>query len=68
MAIRSEVFRIADIVVQVLGMARMTETGRGDLPLFHRDQVLIGFLRPLGSLRKPFRIWRAGASPRFPWN
>ena len=25
-------------------------TGQADLPLFHRDQVLIGFLRPLGAL------------------
>jgi NAD(P) transhydrogenase subunit alpha len=46
---RAEVFRVADIVVQVLGHGANDRTGKGDLPLFHRDQVLIGFLRPLGS-------------------
>ena len=47
---RSEVFRIADIVVQVLGHGANDRNGTGDLPLFRRDQVLIGFLRPLGSI------------------
>jgi NAD(P) transhydrogenase subunit alpha len=46
---RTEVFRVADIVVQVLGHGANDRNGSGDLPLFHRDQVLIGFLRPLGS-------------------
>jgi NAD(P) transhydrogenase subunit alpha len=46
---RSEVFRVSDIVVQVLGHGANDRNGSGDLPLFHRDQVLIGFLRPLGS-------------------
>src|SRR3954465_9187194 len=46
---RSEVFRISDIVVQVLGHGANDRNGSGDLPLFHRDQVLIGFLRPLSS-------------------
>jgi NAD(P) transhydrogenase subunit alpha len=46
---RSEVFRVSDIVVQVLGHGANDRNGSGDLPLFHRDQVLIGFLRPLSS-------------------
>jgi len=46
---RTEVFRVSDIVVQVLGHGANDRNGSGDLPLFHRDQVLIGFLRPLGS-------------------
>jgi H+-translocating NAD(P) transhydrogenase subunit alpha len=46
---RSEVFRMADIIVQVLGHGANDRTGKADLPLFHPDQVLIGFLRPLGS-------------------
>ena len=46
---RSELFRIADIVVQVLAYGSNDRTGKADLPLFHRDQVLMGFLRPLGS-------------------
>lgn len=47
---RTEVFRVADIVVQVLCYGSNDQTGAADLPLFRRGQVLIGFLRPLGSL------------------
>ncbi len=46
---RAEVFRTADVVVQVLCYGSNDKTGKADLPLFRRDQVLIGFLRPLGS-------------------
>jgi NAD(P) transhydrogenase subunit alpha len=46
---RAEVFRTGDIVVQVLCYGSNDRTGRADLPLFRRNQVLIGFLRPLGS-------------------
>ena len=47
---RAEVFRAADIVVQVLCYGSNDKTGRADLPLLRREQVLIGFLRPLGTL------------------
>jgi NAD(P) transhydrogenase subunit alpha len=47
---RAEVFRSADIVVQLLCYGSNDRTGNADLPLFRRDQVLIGFLRPLGSI------------------
>jgi NAD(P) transhydrogenase subunit alpha len=47
---RAEVFRAADILTQVLCYGSNDRTGKADLPLFHRDQVLIGFLRPLGSV------------------
>jgi NAD(P) transhydrogenase subunit alpha len=47
---RAEVFRVADIIVQVLCYGSNDRTGEADLPLFHQDQVLIGFLRPLGSV------------------
>src|ERR1700694_5456573 len=47
---RTEVFHAADIVVQVLCYGSNDETGRADLPLRRPGQVLIGFLRPLGSL------------------
>jgi H+-translocating NAD(P) transhydrogenase subunit alpha len=47
---RAEVFRAADIVVQILCYGSNDKTGKADVPLFKRDQVLIGFLRPLGSL------------------
>src|SRR5260370_41103096 len=47
---RAEVFRAADIITQVLCYGSNDRTGQADLPLFHRDQVLVGFLRPLGSV------------------
>jgi NAD(P) transhydrogenase subunit alpha len=47
---RAEVFHSADIVVQLLCYGSNDRTGKADLPLFRRDQVLIGFLRPLGSI------------------
>jgi NAD(P) transhydrogenase subunit alpha len=46
---RAEVFRTSDIITQVLCYGSNDRTGKADLPLFHRDQILIGFLRPLGS-------------------
>jgi NAD(P) transhydrogenase subunit alpha len=48
---RAEVFNAADIITQVLCYGSNDRTGEADLPLFHRDQVLVGFLRPLGSLQ-----------------
>jgi NAD(P) transhydrogenase subunit alpha len=47
---RAEVFRSADIVVQVLCYGSNDKTGKADVPLFRSGQVLIGFLRPLGSI------------------
>lgn len=47
---RVSVFNAADIVVQVLCYGSNDVTGAADLPLLRRDQILIGFLRPLGSL------------------
>src|SRR5262245_49227566 len=47
---RTEVFRTADLVVQVLCYGSNDQTGKDDLRLLRRDQVLIGFLRPLGSI------------------
>jgi len=47
---RAEVFRAADIITQVLCYGSNDRTGKADLALFHRDQLLIGFLRPLGSV------------------
>ena len=46
---RAAVFANADIIVQVLCYGSNDRTGKADLPLMRRDQVLIGFLRPLGS-------------------
>lgn len=50
LAQRSEVFRTADIVTQVLCYGSNDRTGKADLPLLRRGQILIGFLRPLGSI------------------
>lgn len=49
-ASRAEVFRSADIVVQVLCYGSNDKTGKADVPLYRTGQVLIGFLRPLGSI------------------
>lgn len=46
---RAAVFSAADIIVQVLGYGSNDITGQADLPLLRRGQILIGFLRPLGS-------------------
>ena len=53
---REDIFRIADIIVQVLCHGSNDRTGNEDLPLLRRDQVLIGFLRPLGSIETIARI------------
>jgi proton-translocating NAD(P)+ transhydrogenase subunit alpha len=47
---RAEVFRAADIVTQVLCYGSNDRTGKADVPLFKNGQVLVGFLRPLGSV------------------
>ena len=47
---RAEVFRSADIVVQVLCYGSNDKTGKADVPLYRTGLVLIGFLRPLGSI------------------
>jgi NAD(P) transhydrogenase subunit alpha len=48
---REEVFRTADVIVQFLSHGANDKTGSADLPLFRKGQVLIGFLRPLGSVK-----------------
>src|SRR6516162_7158663 len=47
---RADVFKAADVVVQVLCHGSNDQTGRADLPLLRREQYLIGFVRPLGKL------------------
>jgi NAD(P) transhydrogenase subunit alpha len=59
---RPEVFRTADIIVQVLAHGSNDKTGKADLPLFHRGQVLIGFLRPLGELHTIQEIAATGVT------
>jgi H+-translocating NAD(P) transhydrogenase subunit alpha len=59
---RADVFGAAHVVVQVLCYGSNDKTGKEDLPLFHRDQVLVGFLRPLGSLESIQAIARSGVT------
>lgn len=59
---RAEVFRTSDIIVQVLALGSNDKTGEADLPLFHREQVLIGFLRPLGDLKTIQQIAATGVT------
>ena len=47
---RGDVFKLSDVVVQVLCHGSNDQTGKADLPLLRQGQVLVGFLRPLGSL------------------
>jgi proton-translocating NAD(P)+ transhydrogenase subunit alpha len=48
---RAAVFGAADLVLQVLCYGSNDVTGESDLALLRRGQVLIGFLRPLGSAK-----------------
>ncbi|HEX3449587.1 MAG TPA: Re/Si-specific NAD(P)(+) transhydrogenase subunit alpha [Isosphaeraceae bacterium] len=47
---RAEVFDAAEIIVQVLCHGSNDATGRDDLVLMRPDHLLVGFLRPLGSI------------------
>ena len=47
---RTEVFRAADVVAQVLCFGSNDVTGKDDLPLMRSGQLVVGFLRPLGKL------------------
>ena len=57
---RGAIFGRADIVVQVLCYGSNDVTGQADLPLLHSEQVLVGFLRPLGSVDVLQRIAQTG--------
>src|SRR5258708_30018536 len=59
---RAEVFRLADIVVQVLCYGSNDQTGKADVPCFRSGQALIGFLRPLGSLETVREIAATGVT------
>jgi NAD(P) transhydrogenase subunit alpha len=47
---RAQVFEAADIILQVLCHGSNDMTGADDLPLLRPEHVLVGFLRPLGSI------------------
>lgn len=59
---RADVFGAADIIAQVLCHGANDRTGKADLTLFRRDQILVGFLRPLGTAQTLQEIAGAGVS------
>jgi NAD(P) transhydrogenase subunit alpha len=61
-AARPEVFRSADVIMQVLCFGSNDVTGKDDLPLFRRDQTVIGFLRPFGSLESAQQLAATGVT------
>lgn len=57
---RSGVFQAAEIITQVLSPGSNDVTGKDDLPLFRRGQVLVGFLRPFGAREMLEQLAAAG--------
>ncbi len=59
---RRALFAQSDIIVQVLCHGANDKTGANDLSLMRRGQVLIGFLRPLGSPDSVQQVAQTGVS------
>jgi proton-translocating NAD(P)+ transhydrogenase subunit alpha len=59
---REEIFRTADIVVQVLCYGSNDKTGKEDVALYRDGQFLVGFLRPLGAVETLKDIASKGVS------
>ena len=59
---RAEVFEQAEVIVQVLCYGSNDFNGREDLALMRQGQVLVGFLRPLGSIEVAQEIANAGVT------
>ena len=59
---RAAVFGAADIILQVLCYGSNDITGRQDVALFRRGQILIGFLRPFGTAEVVQEIAHAGVT------
>ena len=59
---RGAVFAQSDIIVQVLCHGANDKTGASDLSLMRRGQLLIGFLRPLGSPESVQQVAETGVS------
>ncbi|HXT23840.1 MAG TPA: NAD(P) transhydrogenase subunit alpha [Candidatus Eisenbacteria bacterium] len=60
-ASRAEIFAASDLIAQVLCYGSNDKTGGADLPLLRNGQVLVGFLRPLGTAETLQEIARTGA-------
>jgi NAD(P) transhydrogenase subunit alpha len=61
-ASREEVFATADIIAQFLVHGANDKNGRLDLPLLRKSQVLIGFVRPMGTLETLQEIAERGVT------
>jgi NAD(P) transhydrogenase subunit alpha len=59
---RPAIFAAADIVAQVLCYGANDKTGAQDVSLYRRGQILVGFLRPFGSLEVVQEIAQAGVT------
>jgi NAD(P) transhydrogenase subunit alpha len=57
---RAAVFDAADIIVQVLCYGSNDVNGKDDLQFLRRGQVLIGFLRPLGTAEVTLQLANTG--------
>jgi NAD(P) transhydrogenase subunit alpha len=61
-ASREDVFARADIITQVLCYGSNDSTGAADLPLMRKGQLVIGFLRPLGTRETVEAIAQTGVT------
>ncbi len=61
-ATRAELFGAADIILQVLGPGANDITGSADLALYRKGQVVMGFLRPLGSAEDTGKLAATGVT------
>ncbi len=59
---RAELFQSADIIAQFLCYGANDKTGSSDLPLMRKGQTLLGFLRPLGTLKTLQEIAERGVT------
>lgn len=59
---RGAVFSSCDVIAQVLCYGANDITGSQDVSLYRRDQVLIGFLRPLGTRETVQQIADSGVT------
>lgn len=59
---RGAVFAQSDLVAQVLCHGANDKNGAGDLSLMRKGQVLVGFLRPLGSPDSVQQVAKTGVS------
>ena len=59
---RAELFQTTDVIVQVLSYGSNDVTGKDDLALYRREQTVIGFHRPFGSLESAQQLASSGVT------